>query len=69
MTLPLRVLEANDAVFIVGSGIPGGQYLSSSDLSSGAYIVPDLAADRSGLCSMFVKTIILPLIHIHVMMD
>ena len=35
----------------------------------GHTIVPYLAVDRSGLCSMFVKTIILPLIHHHMMMD
>ena len=68
MLLSLRVLEATDVVCIVGSVIPGGRYLGSSDPSSGAYVVPDLAADRSGLCSMFVKTIIFPLNHHHVMM-
>ena len=44
MTLLLRVLEATDVLFIEGSGIPGGRYLGSSDLSSGAYNCP-----RSGL--------------------
>ena len=37
MTLTLRVLEATDVVCIVGSGIPGGQYLGSCDLSTWAY--------------------------------
>ena len=37
MRLLLRVLEATDIVCIVGSGIPGGRYLGSSDLSSGSY--------------------------------
>ena len=35
--MSLRLLEATEVVCIVGSGISGGQYLGSSDPSSGAY--------------------------------
>ena len=37
MTLSLRVLVATDVVYIMGSGIPGGRYIGSSEPSSEAY--------------------------------
>ena len=68
MTLMLRVLEDTDLVCIVGSGISGGRYLVVTQVLEHT-ILQDLAADRSGLCSMFFKKIILPVNHHHVMMD
>ena len=54
MTLTLRVLEATDVVCIVKSEIPVGQYLGRCSRALGHTTVPDIAADRSVLCSMFV---------------
>ena len=51
----LRVLEDNDVVCIVGSGIIGGRYQGSSNRVLGHTIVPYLAAERYGFCSMFVE--------------
>ena len=63
MTLALRVLKANDVVCIVGSEVPVGDTSVVVTRVLRYTIVPDLDADRSGLFSMFFKTIILPLNH------
>ena len=68
MLLSLRVLEATDVVCIGGIGIPVFNTSGVVTPVMGHTLVPDMAADTSGPCSMFVKTIILPLIHYPVMM-
>ena len=56
MILTLHALKDTDKVCIVGSGIPGGQYLGSCDpVAMGHIIVQYMAADRSGPCSMSVE--------------
>ena len=58
MTLLLRAMEDTVIFCIVGTGFPDEDTSEVVTRVLGHMIVPDLASDRSGSCSMFVKTVI-----------
>ena len=58
LTLASHALEDTELVYIVGSGIPGGDNSGAVTWFLGNTKVPGLPVDRSGSCSLFVKTVI-----------